>query len=477
MLFASFSYLLIFLPIVVCIAIVLRKFAGPRVTQVWVVFASIFFYARSNPLNLTYLAASIVVNWLLAQAIDRAEEPQRKRILVSALVLNVAYLCAFKYLAFFASLIAFTLPKGYVVPSLGFPLGISFFTISQIMYMVDVYQETLDHGSFFDHATFVLFFPYLISGPLGRAKRMRHQFNNFGGIDGTRTKLIARGFYLFSLGLFKKCVFANAFAQLAHNTNHVSSNVSALEAWIFSIAYVMEVYFDFSGYSDMAIGSALMLGIDIPRNFDSPFSATSIIDFWQRWHISLTGFITSYLFTPIFKSFRKRTLLTSSIATFLAMGIAGFWHGAGWTFIIYGLLHGTYLAINQIWRKKNLPKIPGFAGWILTAIAVDVAFIYFGADSAATGTRQLLELVNFHHPFAVNNLTSIGMIVDGFGPRFFALPLFAGFLISIFGPSSEQRGRDFVPTGLNCGYAVVLTAISFLMMNSTIPVPFVYFHF
>ena len=153
------------------------------------------------------------------------------------------------------------------MPSLGFPLGISFFTITQVMYLVDVYQETTDSGTFFDHATFVVFFPYLISGPLGRAKRMRHQFNNFGGVDGTRIFLIARGFYLFSLGLFKKSFFANSFAQLAHNGNHISSQVSALEAWVLSVAYVMQVYFDFSGYSDMAIGSALMLGIDVPPQF------------------------------------------------------------------------------------------------------------------------------------------------------------------------------------------------------------------
>jgi alginate O-acetyltransferase complex protein AlgI len=332
MLFASFPYILLFLPLVVLVCIALRKLVGPRAAQIWIVAASIFFYAKSNPSNLIYLAISILANWGFARWIAKTEQPAKKRILVWALVLNIVYLSAFKYLGFFASLFAFALPHGFKVPMLPFPLGISFFTITQIMYLIDCYEDTLSAGSLLDHASFVTFFPYLISGPLGRAKRMRHQFGNFGGQEGARANLLARGVYLFAIGLFKKAVLANSFAQVVDFGNTTATNMSSLESWIFSIAYALDVYFDFSGYSDMAIGSALMLGIEIPRNFDRPFSSKSIIEFWQRWHISLTQFITAYLYTPILRAFKKRTLFTAAIATFFAMGIAGLWHGAAWTF-------------------------------------------------------------------------------------------------------------------------------------------------
>ena len=477
MLFASFRYILIFLPAVVLGVIAVRKLLGPRAAQVWVLVASIVFYTAAKPFNLVYLLASLSVNWLLARAIERTEGAARKRILVGGLVLNVAYLCLFKYLGFFASMVRFGLPPGYRVPELGFPLGISFFTITQIMYLVDCYEDTLAAGSLFDHATFVAFFPYLISGPLGRAKRMRHQFGNFGGEAGARTELLARGVFLFALGLFKKAVFANAFAQVVTFGSSSAHNLSAIEGWIFSVAYVMQVYFDFSGYSDMAIGSALMLGVEIPRNFDKPYSATSILEFWQRWHISLTNFITSYLYTPILKSFSRRTLFTSALATFFAMGVAGLWHGGAWTFVIWGFLHGAFLGINQYWRKKSLPHIPAFLGWLLTFACWTITMVYFGADSVGQANARLATMFNPHHAFRLPNVTSLELQVYGLGIRISQWPLFAGVLCSIFGPSSEELGRDFQPSALNCAYAVGLAAVSLALVNSTISTPFVYFRF
>ena len=477
MLFASFRYILIFLPAAVLGVIAVRKLLGPRAAQVWVLAASVVFYTAGKPFNLVYLLASISVNWLVARSLERTEGAARKRLLVGGLVLNVAYLCLFKYLGFFASIISFALPPGYRVPELGFPLGISFFTITQIMYLVDCYEDTLAAGSLFDHATFVAFFPYLISGPLGRAKRMRHQFGNFGGDAGVRTELLARGVFLFALGLFKKAVFADAFAQVATFGSTSAHNLSAVEGWIFSVAYVMQVYFDFSGYSDMAIGSALMLGVEIPRNFDKPFSAKSIIEFWQRWHISLTNFITTYLYTPILKSFSRRTLFNSALATFFAMGIAGLWHGGAWTFIVWGFLHGALLAINQYWRKKNMPHVPAFLSWLLTFACWTITMVYFGAGSVSQANARCLAMFNPHHAFRVANVTSLELQVYGLGIRLSRWPLLVGVLCSIFGPSSEEMGRDFRPSALNCAYAVGLTAISLLLVNSTISTPFVYFRF
>jgi alginate O-acetyltransferase complex protein AlgI len=477
--FNSFSYILVFLPIVLIGCIAVRKLIGPTAAQAWILVASLIFYGKSNPFDLMYLAASIVANWLIARWIDRTEAPLKKRILVWGLVLNVAYLCTFKYLGFFASIAAPALPRGFHAPQMAFPLGVSFFTITQIMYLVDCYEEILDAGSLFDHASFIAFFPYLISGPLGRAKRMRHQLGNFGGGDPNlqtgRSAMLSRGIFHFSIGLFKKAVFANAFAQISTWGNSAVPHPSAAEQWIFSVSYMMQLYFDFSGYSDMAIGSAMMLGIEIPRNFDRPYSATSIIDFWQRWHISLTSFITGYLYTPILKSFKKRTLAVASLATFLAMGIAGLWHGAAWTFVVYGMLHGIYLSVNQVWRKKRIAHIPVFLSWIMTFTAVNIADIYFSATSVRSGTARALGLFNAHHPFLLKDLDTL--TVNNFPWALAAGPLLVAALIAIFGASSEQLAREFHPTRLNCASAAVLLLIGFLFTNSTMAVPFIYFKF
>ena len=471
MLFASFPYLLLFLPLVVLICIALQKLAGPKAAQLWILAASLFFYAKSTPFNLVYLLSSILANWLFARAIDRAEGPARKRRMILGVTLNVAYLCVFKYLGFF----------GLSLPHLPFPLGISFFTIMQIMYLVDCYEGTLSAGTLFDHATFVSFFPYVISGTIARAKRMRHQFGNFGGAEGKVAANVSRGLFHFSMGVFKKAVFADSFARVAAYGNNVTPYMSLPEAWIYAVAYALQLYFDFSGYSDMAIGSAMMLGIDLPRNFDAPYSATSIVEFWQRWHISLTQFITSYLYTPIFRwmrrnaSLNRNMLLTSSMATLLAMGIAGLWHGAAWTFVIFGLLHGAYLGINQYWRKKKFPAIPAFPSWLLTFTCVLIALTYFGAASVPQATHQVKTMFNPWAGFGHDNLGE--MVVEGISLRIFGAPLLVGLFVAFFGASSEQRARDFHPTTVNCVYAVAMLAVALVFVNSAIPTPFVYFRF
>jgi D-alanyl-lipoteichoic acid acyltransferase DltB (MBOAT superfamily) len=475
MLFASFPFILVYLPIVIVACIALQRLIGPKAAQAWILVASVFFYATSKPFNLVLIFASILANWLFARWIEHTDQPLKKRVLVTALAANVIFLSTFKYLAFFASLFAFALPRGYSVPTLPFPLGISFFTVTQIMYLVDCYEGILTSGTLFDHATFVTFFPYVISGPLARAKRMRHQFTQFGGQSDTRMENLARGFFHFSMGLFKKAVFADSFARVATFGYNSTTHLSPFEAWVFSVAYALQIYFDFSGYSDMAIGSAMMLGIEIPRNFDAPYKSKSIIEFWQRWHISLTNFITSYLFTPIVRSFKTKSLLNSTVAIFIAMSIAGLWHGAALTFVVFGSLHGAYLGINQYWRKKKMPILPAPLSWLLTFILVVIAFVYFGAQTVGQGTERVIALFN---PINALGYRNLGMMsVEGVSLHIYGLPLVLGGFAAFLGPSSEQLARDFRPSALNCACAVVLTVVAFVFINSSIPKPFVYFRF
>ena len=473
MLFNSFGYQLAFLPLVVLMAIGARRLMGARAAQVLVLVSSVFFYSWFRPANLWYLAGSIVVNWLVARLLASAERPRRKQILVLGLVLNIGFLCTFKYVNFFLRSVPYFAHNRFYLPDLEFPLGISFFTLMQVMYLVDCYEGLLPALSLFDHATFVSFFPYVISGPIAKAKRMVHQFDHFGGAPGERTTLIARGLYQFTIGLFKKAVFADAFASIANLGFGTGTKLSASEAWIFSLCYTMQIYFDFSGYSDMAIGSALMLGIEVPRNFDAPLRSKSIIEFWQRWHISLTNFITTYLYTPILKKFDRATLLTSGIATLIAMTIAGLWHGPSWTFVAYGVIYGCGLTGNQYWRKKKMPKIPAFASWLLTFLLVNVALIFFRSGTIHEATLMALSLVNPHHFFGMTILAAARSSITG---RVVAAIL-AGTVVAFYGKSSDQLAREFKPTYWNSFAVAGMMVVCWLAMIFNTTQEFIYFKF
>lgn len=475
MLFNSFFYILAFLPAAILLTWFARRLGGWRFAQASVLVCSAFFYTWAKPLNLVYLAGSIVTNWLLGRWLATTSDVRRKRVLQLGLVLNVGFLGVFKYANFFARSVPLLARHGWLLPDLDFPLGISFFTITQIMYLVNCYEGAIKPSTLFDHATFVSFFPYVISGPISRAKRVIHQFPQFGERSATGTQEMARGMYLFSMGLFKKVVFADAFSQAADYGFGSIKSLSVMEAWFFATCYALQIYFDFSGYSDMAIGSALMLGVQISPNFDSPLQSKSIIEFWQRWHISLTSFITNYLYTPMIRAFPKRTWVVTSSATLVAMAIAGLWHGPNWTFVMFGTIHGLALAINQNWRAWKMPKLPAFFSWLITLAVVDFAFIFFRSASLHAAWAYVPRLAGLHNIFGMQNMR----VMNGDGLR---IPIFivtqaAGFVVAFYGLGSEARARDFKPSWKNAAAAVALTSCAWLFMNSNIAKPFVYFAF
>jgi alginate O-acetyltransferase complex protein AlgI len=473
--FDSFRFILLFLPIVFLICQLARKLPVQKLPQVCILAASGIFYAWSKPSNLLYLTGSIAVNWLLARSMARAEGIRRKRVLQLGLVLNIGFLSVFKYLNFFISNVPYLVRHGIRAPELGFPLGISFFTLTQIMYLVDCYEELVPASTLFDHATFVSFFPYVISGPISRSKRILHQFPSLNDRTGPSADAIARAIYLFSLGLIKKALFADAFSQPAdYGFSHISS-LSAIEAWIAVSSYALQLYFDFSGYSDMAIAAALLLGIEVPRNFDAPLRSLSIIEFWQRWHITLSAFITTYLYTPILKLFKKATLQTAGAATLIAMGIAGLWHGASWNFVIFGLVHGVALVINQYWKKKKMPKLPRLVSWAVTFAVIDLAFVFFRAPDLTTAKLFLQSLCGLHGAFGVKDIRSMNEN-GAFGLIFMAAEA-VGICAAFFGKSTDELARDFKPAWRTFAMAAACLLIAFLFLNSNVGKPFVYFGF
>ena len=471
MLFNSFPYILIFLPLVALVYVAAGRYAGGRWPQWWLLAASAFFYAYGRPTDGLLLAASILFNWAIGRGLAHPDEGTRRLLIRVGVTANILFLCSFKYVNFFLSSLAVFHGPHLALPDWRMPLGFSFFTLTQVMYLVDTYQGMNGPNSLLDHATFVSLFPYVSSGPLVRSRLLVPQLQKFDK-DRARLEQVCRGLYLCSLGLAKKVVLADSFARIADAGYGAKTGLSTIEAWGFSFAFMLQLYFDFSGYSDIAVGSAWLLGIDIPQNFNAPFRSKSISEFWQRWHISLSNFITNYLYTPILRAMGMATLRTSAFATLLAMGIAGLWHGPAWTFVVFGLLHGIALSSNQIWKKKKM-KMPDWLGWLLTIVFVDTSLVFFRSPSMGAAFKMLFAMLP-HASFAgtetlrgVLPLTLLTLV----------RPAAIGIVVAFWFKSSAELSKEFRPTLVTMGACAALLLLSFLFINSTPAKQFVYFAF
>ena len=395
MLFNSYAFLFGFLPVV----LLLYFLAGRRSALAAIAFlaaASLFFYGWWNPRYLLLLCGSVIFNYLigrrLAQSPTRAKGDQA--MLWLGVAGNLAVLGAFKYAAFFAvnanALAGVSLP----VPHIVLPLGISFFTFTQIAYLVDAYRKEVREYRFIHYGLFVTFFPHLLAGPVLHHAEVMPQFARARSFSFDPENF-AVGLTIFAIGLFKKVVLADGIAEFAtpvFDAARDGATLSFLAAWGGALAYTFQLYFDFSGYSDMAIGLARLFGIVFPANFNSPYKAASIIDFWRRWHMTLSRFLRDYLYIPLgggrCHPLRRHANL---MATML---LGGLWHGAGWTFVIWGGLHGLYLVANHGWREVQMRWLGGYAlprafAQLLTFLAVVVAWVFFRAESLAAAQAML----------------------------------------------------------------------------------------
>ena len=396
MLFSSYTFLFQFLPATV-LAFAAARRHSPRAGILVLAGASLFFYGAWRPVYLLLFVASVAVNFGLGL---RMEDPLRRRgIGTFGVALNLAVLCYFKYTNFlFDSLNMLTgAPLPFV--NIILPLGISFFTFQQIAYLVDVMRGAKVERDIVSYTLFVSFFPHLIAGPLVHHAEMIPQFKR--GRTGRSSVLAARGLAIFAAGLFKKVVIADNLAQFVSPVfAHLDAGggVTTEWAWLATLAYTLQIYFDFSGYSDMAIGLALLFGIRLPVNFRSPYQATSIIEFWRRWHITLSRFLRDYLYIPL--GGNRLGEQRRYINLLVTMLLGGLWHGAGWNFLIWGGLHGIYLSINHLWRGRRASKpeapttgwVAKGVGWAVTFFAVVIAWVFFRARTAAGAWQLLLSL-------------------------------------------------------------------------------------
>jgi len=397
MLFSSYAFLFQFLPVVALAFAAARRYS-PRCGILVLLFASLIFYAAWKPVYLLLLVASIGVNFWLGL---KMEDPLRRRgIGTLGVTLNLAALCYFKYTNFLFD--SFTTLTGAPLPFVNvvLPLGISFFTFQQIAYLVDVMRGAKVERDIVSYTLFVSFFPHLIAGPLVHHAEMIPQFKR--ARSGRSSVLAARGLAIFAAGLFKKVVIADNLAQFVTPVfAHLDAGggVTTPWAWLSTLAYTLQIYFDFSGYSDMAVGLALMFGIRLPVNFRSPYKAISIIEFWRRWHITLSRLLRDYLYIPLGGNRLGEVRRYQNLLVTMLLG--GLWHGAGWTFIIWGGLHGTYLCINHLWRawRGDAPaptSMPAkIASWAITFFAVVIAWVFFRAKTAAGAWQMLGSLFGF----------------------------------------------------------------------------------
>ncbi len=377
MLFTSHVFTLVFLPIVMSLFLLCYRYLGLRSALSSLTIASLIFYGWWNPVYLWLIGFSIVINFVTGHFLSTVENQQQRRwILISGIIINLSLLGYFKYSQFLLDNLNTLFGLELTINPVILPLAISFFTFQQISYVVDVYRNKDVHYQFSDYILYVTFFPQLIAGPIVRHNNIIPQFSA-PYADQEKSVWISRGLVLFSIGLFKKVVLANALEDMS--SPYFDSVVSGadtafVDSWQAALAFTLQIYFDFSAYSDMAIGLALMFGFTIPANFNIPYSAFDIQEFWRRWHISLSTFLRDYLYIPL--GGNRFGLMRQVQALTITMFLGGLWHGASWSFVVWGVLHGTALALHVVWQKSGL-RLPKPVGWLVLSLFLVFTWILF----------------------------------------------------------------------------------------------------
>jgi D-alanyl-lipoteichoic acid acyltransferase DltB (MBOAT superfamily) len=447
MLFNSPEFVFAFFPLTVAGFFLLARISFQWAVG-WLIAASLFFYAWWNPINVLIIGPSVLVNYGFALLIRRlAETPEqvarRRLTLIAGIAFNVLFLGYFKYVNFFKAALNDLAGTELVITAVILPLGISFITFQKIAFLVDVHGRKVREFKFRDFALFVLFFPQLIAGPIVHFRETMPQFfRHTGRFDKVA---FAAGLTLFCIGLFKKVVLADgiaAYVSPIYEQAAAGGTVSLFMAWAAAVGFTLQIYFDFSGYSDMALGLARCFGVRLPVNFDSPLKASSIIDFWLRWHVTLTRFLTAYIYNPLVLSLTRRRaakgapLLGRNVSvgafvqllaapTLLTMFISGFWHGAGYLFILWGLVHGVLLTVNHAWRiaarriwtdRDKYARVMRPVGWVLTFVSVAAAMVLFRSTTVAGAAELLSGMVGLNGVSLPRGLLEPLGLVDALQP-------------------------------------------------------------
>ena len=422
MLFNSVEFIFAFLPVTVAVFFAIAQF-NHLAASGWLTLTSLFFYGWWNPRYVPLLLASIAFNYLCGYRLAHLASVDRRRaaklLLTFAVVANLALLGYYKYAGFFSEVLSSVIGGNFRIASLVLPLGISFFTFTQIAFLVDAYRGLAREYNPVHYGLFVSYFPHLIAGPILHHKEMMPQFQDAKTYRANGEDF-AVGLTIFFIGLFKKTVIADGVAPYASPLFTSPGQPDLLAAWGGALAYTFQLYFDFSGYSDMAIGLSRVFGVKLPLNFDSPYKAVNIIEFWRRWHMTLSRFLRDYLYFSL--GGNRKGPARRYVNLLLTMVLGGLWHGAGWTFVMWGTLHGVYLVINHAWQAvRTRPSKPErqstalgrASARLITFIAVVIGWVFFRSTNFGDALAIIRGMAGFNGvAFPAGIASRMGLLSD-----------------------------------------------------------------
>lgn len=463
MIFNSYIFILLFLPIAVLCYFSANRFSKNSLGKWVLVFASLVFYAYYDLYCLAIIASITLLNFILGKKLCSS---QQKNVLIIGIILNVAILAIFKYFSILSDCIRSILHSGLEL-SLIFPLGISFLTFQQIAYLVDCYRGTVPAHTFSDYLLFATFFPKVAQGPIIYHNEFFPQLQNAD--RSISFDNMAKGLYSFSIGLSKKVLLAELLGKIVDFGHGSIHSLNSLEAVLTIFAYTFQLYFDFSGYCDMACGISLLFNIELPQNFNSPYKALSIDDFWKRWHITLTRFLTKYVYIPL--GGNRKGIVRTYVNILIVFLISGIWHGVGLPFLFWGLLHGLAQILSRIF-KGIYSKIPKIIQWLCTFIFLNATWVCFRATSL-TNAHGLFARV-FSGGFSINaelaeslrQNTFVSVFAQFFPMSYILIGLIViCFVITLFTPNTATLTQKFHPKLRNLLFTLILLLCSILSLS------------
>ena len=497
MIFSSWQFILAFLPVSFFVYFWLNSRRLIIAGKIWLVAASLFFYAYWDVKFLPLILGSIFLNFAIGtglaqahqQSLREVQKPHRGRrfVLAMGIMANLLLLGYYKYTDFLLDNLNVVFGTNHPLPNITLPLAISFFTFTQIVYLVDSYRGETAEYDLLNYSLFVTFFPHLIAGPIVHHRQIMPQFASRWTLT-RRYSNILRGLFIFAIGLFKKVVIADSFAIWATAGFDGDQPLGFFYAWVTSLSYTFQLYFDFSGYCDMAIGASLLFNIRLPINFNSPYKALDIQDFWRRWHITLSNFLRDYIYIPL--GGNRHAAYHTYLNIFITFVLGGLWHGATWMFVIWGGMHGCALVIHRLWKGFRHPLPPGLA-WLLTFTFVNVAWVFFRAQTLDDAKRVLKGMIDFRSVFnhtvdsiPTSDLAWGGELSDlllellpatliGQTPAYLAI-------VTVFVVITQKNSMEMARGGIGTKkliYGVILFSVAMHFILATTSSVFLYFNF
>lgn len=486
-LFNSYIFILFFLPLTLGIYYGLNKIGKSNAAKLFLITASLFFYGYFRFSYILIITGSIIFNYLCSCFLlrENISDYVRKVLLLFGILLNVGLIGYFKYFNFLLENINVFFHSNIPLKNILMPLGISFFTFQQISYLVDSYRKETKEYGFMDYALYVTFFPQLVAGPIVLHDEILHQFTDKRA-ERLSQSMLSQGVFLFAIGLFKKVMIADTMGRGVDWAYTDVSVLTGMEATLVSLLYTFQIYFDFSGYCDMACGIAKMFHINLPMNFNSPYKSTSILEFWQRWHMTLTRFLRKYVYIPL--GGNRKGIVRTMVNIFVVFLVSGIWHGAAWTFVLWGILHGLANILCRLF-KNGWEKLPKVLRWLMTFTFVDLAWVLFRSKTISEAKCMYQKIfsnwqgglsTSFLNNFRIIEFTYIEDHVDvvkslvvKFPAFYVCFVLVLGFLLVLI-PKNSQEVK-FVPNirnGIGCVILLVWTILSLSGITT-----FLYFNF